>query len=99
MVVDHRIARVVSLEDHKTGSLPSVTREYLLTLKLDFKSVKTIESYSIRLRLFNDYLVSAKLPNGVKAINTYSIRSFVGYLTDKKLSPVTISGYYRCLHC
>ena len=98
MVVDPRIRRVVSLEDPKTGSLPSVTREYLLTLKLDFKSIKTIDSYSIRLRLFNEYLVSAKLPNSIKALNTYAIRSFIGHLTDRKLSPVTISGYYRCLH-
>ena len=62
MVVDPRIRGVVRLEDHKTGSLPSITREYLLTLKIDFKYITTIESYSIRLRLFNDYLVSAPKP-------------------------------------
>jgi hypothetical protein len=44
MVVDHKIGTFVRSEDHKTESLPSVTREYLLTLKLDFKSLKTIES-------------------------------------------------------
>ena len=30
MLVDHKIGTVVRLEDPKTGSLPSVTREYLL---------------------------------------------------------------------
>jgi site-specific recombinase XerD len=77
--------------------LSEILQAYLLSAKVDEKSMATIDSYNERISVFIRFLETNKLPLDPIYLNSFHVRLFLGYLRDKNLNSSTINAYYRAL--
>ena len=100
----------VDRESEQRFSLKQAVDNYLLSCKVEGKSLATIEAYKSKLYPFLWYIKHYNLPDDVTAITTQHIREFLVYLRDnpvrfggtntqsrKPVNKTTIQRYYRVL--
>lgn len=78
--------------------LTQYLKEYLVSCRADNKSEKTTLIYGRFVGYFIRFLAEAGLPANLSAINLSHIRLFIVSLQERRLTPETVSSYYRSLH-
>lgn len=102
MVTDLSPATALRLKLGFTDRSPTSTEleeaftNYLLSCRIESKSVLTIETYQIRLGQFIKYTKQQHIlrPGSVTA---YHIRLFLLSLQERKLEPATLNAFYRTI--
>jgi len=104
MAVDHSFYIDGRSVDPSLSDLTVVIDDFLLSCKLENKSVATINTYADRLHDFLSFLKQDGCELTISRITRLHIRHFLAYLKDKvtprgtRVQPSTVNAYYRCLH-
>jgi integrase/recombinase XerD len=95
----------------KIPTLDQLVADYLICCRSEGKSPKTIESYSLSLRKFSEFLKQSKVVKPISEIGLSEVRRFIIYLQNdakrwdsvsgkqdnKKLSPFSVFCYVRSI--
>jgi hypothetical protein len=87
-----------SLRGLSLSPVSELLHTYLLSAKVDVKSLFTIDSYRERLSIFFRFLEVNRLPLDPAKLNSIHLRLFLGHIRDKNLGSTIINAYYRDLH-
>ena len=79
------------------GNLGNYLRIYLLSCKVEGKSLATLKHYHQRVSAYIFFAKGAKLPGDARGTTAQDIRLFIASLQAKGLEPSTISAHYRAL--
>jgi integrase/recombinase XerD len=88
----------------RLNSLPKGTeltkraQSFLLTYRVEGKSLKTMDIYGMVITLFIQFLLDKKLPTKPKEIKREHIQLFQMDCIQRKLRAHTLNCYYRALH-